>query len=210
MLDAIEQRVLGVLIEKEKTTPENYPLTINSLRLGCNQKTSRNPVVEYDEETVKLGLNSLRNKGLANTVQGGGAKTLKFKHNAYNHFELEEDAVAVICLLLLRGPLTLGEIRSMSGRMYAFESIDAVQGVINELMNADEPLIQSLPRLSGQKEDRYYHLLGGPIDTEQYAATMPTYEVISTKSQYESRLEALEMEVAELKDIVNQLKELLD
>ncbi len=94
--------------------------------------------------------------------------------------------------------------------MYAFESIDAVQGVINELMNADEPLIQSLPRLSGQKEDRYYHLLGGPIDTEQYAANMPTYEVISTKSQYESRLEALEMEVAELKDIVNQLKVLLD
>ena len=209
MLDTIEERILGVLLEKEKTTPDYYPMTINGITTACNQKSSRNPVVSFTEEDVKLGIDGLRKKGIANTVTGGGAKTVKFKHNATNHYELEDKEEAILCLLLLRGPLTAGELKTNSARLFPFTGLIDVTTTIEEMLQKEEPLLLPLPKLSGQKEGRYIHLLGAEIDLDQYAE-MGNESIAGVKSHYEERLEALESEVSSLEEIVDQLKVLLD
>jgi uncharacterized protein YceH (UPF0502 family) len=209
MLDSVEERVLGVLLEKEKTTPDYYPMTCNAIMTACNQKSSRNPVVNYNEELVKVGIDGLRKKGIANTVTGGGAKSIKFKHNATNHFELEDSEEAILCLLLLRGPLTIGEMKTNSSRLFAFISLQQVQDTIDQLISRETPLLLALPKLSGQKEGRFAHLLGAEIDVEAYIVS-GNEVFVETKTNFEERLEALETEVASLKEIVDQLKILLD
>ncbi|MBU2019606.1 MAG: YceH family protein [Bacteroidetes bacterium] len=209
MLDSIEERILGVLLEKEKTTPDYYPMTINAIMTACNQKSARNPVVNYNEELIKIGIDGLRKKGLANTVTGGGAKSVKYKHNATNHFELENNEEAVLCLLLLRGPLTSGEINSNSNRLYSFENLNEVSSTLQDLIGKETPLVMGLPKLHGQKEGRFVHLLGSEVDVEAYLES-GSEVLLETKSNYEERLEALEIEVAELKGIIDQLKVLLD
>lgn len=205
-LNAEEQRVLGAMLEKARTTPENYPITINSLVAACNQKTSRNPVVNYDENTVILVLDALKKKGLASTSTGGSSRVTKYKHNFAIVYPLVPADLAVICLLLLRGPLTPGEINNLSGRLYNFVSIDEVQDVLNGLSTGERPFVFLIPRKPGQKEVRYAHLLGGDVQIEDaYSGQVPS----PLSTTLEERLKAIEDELAELRKGFDQLKELL-
>jgi len=208
VLDAVEQRILGVLLEKEKTTPDYYPMTINGIMTACNQKSARNPVMSLDEEMIKVGIDSLRSHGLVNTVAGGGSRTLKYKHNAPGNLDVGEDEESVLCLLLLRGALTAGEVNSNSGRLHDFSGLENVQNCMRGMAEREIPLIQLLPKKMGQKEARYAHLLGGEIDIE--ALNEEEASVITPVSNYEKRLSDLEQEVAELKEKMARLSDLLD
>jgi uncharacterized protein len=209
ILDATEQRVLGALMEKCKTTPDYYPMTLNSLTAACNQKTSRKPVVNYDEETVVLALNSLKKRGLISTATGGSSRVVKYKHNFAIAFPVLPSEVAIICLLLLRGPQTPGELNTNSGRLYEFESLEEVQEVLEKLAGEENPYVVQLPRRPGQKEVRYMHLLGGAapdIDDED----LPEEPARKSVGELESRITKLEQDYAELKDAFDKLmKELM-
>lgn len=208
VLDAVEQRILGVLLEKEKTVPETYPMSVNGILTACNQKSARNPVMSLDEAMVKIGIDGLRSKGLVNTVSGGGSRTVKYKHNATGNLDVGLNEEAVLCLLLLRGPLTAGEVNSNSGRLYDFSSLESVQNCMHELAEREMPLIQLLPKRTGQKEARYAHCLGGEIDLD--ALQEEDVAAITPVSNYEKRLSDLEQEVAELKEKMARLSDLLD
>jgi uncharacterized protein YceH (UPF0502 family) len=194
-LSAMEQRVLGSLIEKSKVTPEYYPMTINSLQAACNQKTSRKPVVQYAEEDIIATLDILKKKGLISTVVGGGSRVTKYKHNFAIQFPLVPSELTIVCLLLLRGPLTAGEINSNSGRLYEFESLGEINEQLEKL--AQEGYLKSLPKQMGHKEVRYIHLLG-EINLEAYENSGP----VSSSSNDQillDRIAQLEQEVATLK-----------
>jgi len=199
-LSAIEQRIIGVLIEKSRTTPDYYPMTINGLTAACNQKTSRNPVVNYDEETVVLTLNALKIKGLASTVTGAGSRAVKWKHNLAIMYPLLPSDLSIVCLLLLRGPLTPGEINTSSGRMYEFETIEEVQEGLQKLATSEPTYVKQLAKRAGQKEARYMHLFGGGHEPESDAAQAPT-----DNPALEDRITKLEQEVIELKEMLNLL-----
>ncbi|SEK55340.1 YceH family protein [Parapedobacter koreensis] len=196
VLSAEEQRVLGSLMEKSKVTPEYYPLTLNALVAACNQKTSRKPVVNYDDNTVIATLDALRKKGLVSTVTGGSSRVTKYKHNFAVVYPIIPAEVTIICLLLLRGPLTPGELNTNSGRMHEFESLDEVQALLDNLAGAEQPYIRQLPKRPGQKEARYMHLLGGdelPDDSE-----LETNDVGSS-TELAARLAKVEAELATLR-----------
>ena len=207
ILDDQEIRVLGSLMEKARTTPEYYPMTINGLTAACNQKTSRKPVVQYDEQTVVLTLDRLKRKSLVATVTGGSSRAVKYKHNIALNYQLVHEELAVICMLLLRGPQTPGELNTNSGRLYEFESLEEVQAVLEKLSGGELPFVQQLPRQAGQKEMRYMHLLGDgsiPADEPQESAAA------KTDSDVERRLAIVEQELAELKEGFEKLmKELM-
>ncbi|WP_029275252.1 YceH family protein [Pedobacter borealis] len=204
-LSAEEQRVLGALIEKSRTTPDYYPMTLNSLTAACNQKSSRNPVVNYDEETITLTLNQLKIKGLISTATGGSSRATKYKHNLAIVYPLLPSELAIICLLLLRGPLTPGEINSNSGRLYEFESIEEVLEQLQKLSDEEPAFVKQLAKKAGQKEARFVHLLGEQAET----TSEPETETISApqfdSTELESRIEKLELEIEELKELVNLL-----
>jgi len=203
-LSATEQRVLGVLVEKSKTTPDYYPMTISALTNACNQKTSRNPVVDYDEETVTLTLNTLKIKGLVSTATGGSSRAIKYKHNLAIVYPLLPSELAVLCLLLLRGPLTPGEINSNSARLYEFETIEEVQEIMQKLA-ADSPAYTiQLPKKAGQKEARYQHLFGGEVQEEEVTVTA-TIAAAPDSQALELRVSKLEEELAEVKEMLNLL-----
>lgn len=194
-LSAMEQRVLGALIEKSKVTPEYYPMTINSLQAACNQKTSRKPVVHYTEDDIVSTLDILKKKGLISTVVGGGSRVTKYKHNFAIQFPLVPSELTIVCLLLLRGPMTAGEINSNSGRLYEFESLGEINEQLEKL--AQEGYLKSLPKQMGHKEVRYIHLLG-EINLEAYENSGP----VSGSSNDQillDRIGQLEQEVATLK-----------
>lgn len=197
---AEEIRVLGSLLEKSKTTPEYYPMTINSLQAACNQKSSRKPVVNYDESTIIETLDSLKKKGFISTVVGGGSRVTKYKHNIAIKYPLVPAELAVLCLLFLRGPLTSGEINSNSGRLYEFETLDEVNEVLDRLASEDPAYVKLLPKKTGQKEGRYIHLFS-PFDEELYESNAT--EVNSTSSSkvtaLEERVQTLETELALLR-----------
>src|ERR1700760_632848 len=161
VLDDTELRVLGALMEKSKTTPDYYPMTLNGLASACNQKTSRRPVVNYDEGTIVLALDSLKKRGLISTATGGSSRAVKYKHNFAIVFPVVPAEVAIICLLMLRGPQTPGELNTNSGRLYEFESIEEVQQMLERLSTPELPFVIELPKRPGQKEARYAHLLSG-------------------------------------------------
>lgn len=208
VLNAEELRVLGVLMEKSKTTPEYYPMTINGITAACNQKTSRKPVVQYDEQTVVLTLDVLKKKGLISTATGGSSRSTKYKHNFAIVFPVTPQEVAILCLLMLRGPQTPGELNTNSGRLYEFESLEEVQSVLERLSDAEQPYILQLPRKAGQKEMRYTHLLAGTPDLNQEEQEEEHYSKPAT--EIESRLAKVEQELAELKTAFDQLmKELM-
>jgi len=194
-LSAMEQRVLGSLIEKSRVTPEYYPMTINSLQAACNQKTSRKPVVQYTEEDILATLDVLKKKGLIATVIGGGSRVTKYKHNFAIQFPLVPSELSIICLLLLRGPMTAGEINSNSGRLYEFESLSEINAQLEKL--AQEGYIKSLPKQMGHKEVRYIHLLG-EINLEVYE-TSGTVGSSPNDQVLLDRVAQLEEEVAALK-----------
>jgi uncharacterized protein YceH (UPF0502 family) len=204
LLSAEEQRVLGSLIEKSRATPEYYPMTLNSLQAACNQKSSRKPVVQYEEDTVINALNDLKKKGLISTVTGGTSRSVKYRHSLAIQFPLIPAELAVLCLLLLRGPLTAGEINSNSARLFEFETLEEVQEVLEKLAGGGSPFVIQLPKRSGQKETRYMHLMGGMPDLEHYASAEESQA--SFPHGLESRIAALETEVAVLKELVEELK----
>lgn|SRR5690606_4143058 len=207
-LGAEEIRVLGALMEKSRTTPEYYPMTLNGLTAACNQKTSRNPVVNYDEQTVALCLDRLKRKNLVSTVTGGTSRVVKYKHNIAVNYEFAPDEIAVLCLLFLRGPLTPGEINSNSGRLYEFEGLAEVHSVLEKLATAPVPFVKQLERQPGQKEARFMHLFGEASVVESYIKNTPV--VATAANSLEERLTAVEQELAALKaefyDLLKELK----
>lgn len=204
-----EVRVLGALMEKSKTTPDYYPMTLNGITAACNQKSSRNPVVEYDEETVVLAIDGLKRKGFVSPVIGGGSRTNKYKHNFNNMFDIPNGGVAALCLLFLRGPLTAGEINSNAGRLHEFQSLASVQEILQVLASYEMPLVKEMPKRPGQKEVRFYHLFSGvPVESEQdFLADEPARKSVSS---LEARIEVLEKELAatrqKLDDLIQELK----
>lgn len=203
VLSAEEIRVLGSLIEKSKTTPDYYPMTVNAITAACNQKTSRKPVVDYSEETVIKALNNLKSISLVSTAVGGGSRTVKYKHNFTTVYEISNAELTVLGLLFLRGAQTPGELNTNSGRMYEFESLNQVHDVLNKLATAQPPFAKELPRQAGQKETRFVHLLGETIVESDVAAQ--TVNSNNTLEELEERLLKVETELAELKATINQL-----
>jgi len=204
-LSAEEQRVLGSLIEKSRTTPDYYPMTLNSLTAACNQKSSRNPVVNYDEETVTLTLNSLKIKGLISTATGGSSRVIKYKHNLGIVYPLIPSELSIICLLLLRGPLTPGEINSNSGRLFEFESMEEISDQLQKLSAGETPFVKLLPKKAGQKEARFIHLLGEQTDFQEEEQQLVQKTIFQPNEALENRIAKLEQELEELKELVNLL-----
>ena len=213
ILDAIESRVLGALIEKEITTPEYYPLSLNALVNACNQKSSRDPVMQLDEITVRQALSRLEDLGLAARVQD--SRVLKFEHQARHALDLKRPEIALLCLLLLRGPQTAGELRNRSDRLYAFDDIASVHATLERMSRADTAekprpaLVALLPRRPGEKESRYTHLLSGEPATPT-ATTEPTNESPERPSSHNNRIDRLETEVAELRAALDALSARLE
>lgn len=208
VLNAEELRVLGVLMEKSKTTPEYYPMTINAITAACNQKTSRKPVVQYDDQTVILALDTLKRKSLISTATGGSSRSIKYKHNFAIVFPVTPQEVAIICLLMLRGAQTPGELNTNSGRLYEFESLEEVQSVLERLSDPEMPYVLQLPKRAGQKEVRYVHLLSGTPDLTQEDASDDSYS--RPASDLEQRLAKVEEELALMKaDFDKLMKELM-
>jgi len=206
-LGEIEVRILGSLIEKELTTPEYYPLTLNSLTAACSQKSNRNPVMNLKDTDVARGLDRLRRAHLAWETQVAGSRTPRYEHNVQGKWRLDQQATAVLCVLLLRGPQTLGELRSRTGRMFEFKDLREVEAVLQGLAEGESgPLVVELPRLPGHKESRFMHLLAGEPDMESVqVALAPEPAVVQIVAENE-RIEDLEREVQVLRDELAGLK----
>jgi len=212
-LSANEARVIGCLMEKSVVTPEQYPLTLNALTNACNQKSSRNPVMSLDPGVVKRTIRELQDKHLVHVDENLKRGVEKYKHIFCNtrlgDYQFDPAQFAIVCLLLLRGPQTPGELRARSGRLHTFADNDAVVESLKGLIERDgEPLVVKLPRTPGRKDAEYMHLFSGPIDVEEYQhQTKSTVDAGTAErmrvSELEQRLSNLEMEVAELK---SQLK----
>jgi uncharacterized protein len=189
-LHPVEVRVLGCLVEKDMATPEYYPLTLNSLQNACNQKSSREPVVNYDESTVAEGLELLKNKGFVLRISGAGHRVEKFSHRLGEKLNLGRRELALLCLLMLRGPQTVGELRGRSERMHPFADLEEVERVLESLETRDpDPLVARASR------GRWAHLLSGALELSAEAAETEA----APRSPLESRVEALERELEELK-----------
>src|SRR5580692_381457 len=165
-LSPIETRVLGALLEKERTTPEYYPLSLNGLVVACNQTTNRDPIVSYDDRTVEQSLNRLREKKLAMLIHTAGARVPKYRHTLLDAYNLDAREVAILCVLMLRGPQTPGELRSRSERMCGPMTLPEIEKCLEELTGGGDPLIRMIPARAGQKENRYVQLLSGEPDLE--------------------------------------------
>lgn len=204
-----ETRILGSLVEKSLTTPEYYPLSLNALKNACNQKSSREPVVDYDEATVARGLDGLRDKHLVWYVDSADSRVQKYRHRLAEALDLSAEEVAVLAVLLLRGPQTAGEIRGRTGRMHEFAAVEQVEAVLEALAaRQDSPLAVKLPRQPGRKEHRFSHTLSGVPESAAEAAA-PAREAPAFKEvrAERDRLAALEAEVAALKGEVAALRE---
>jgi len=195
--DPVEIRVLGCLIEKQRTTPDAYPLSLNGLRLACNQSTNRDPVVDYDEPTIRRALDGLSRRGWARLASGPGSRAVKYRHLFDEALRLGDDEMALLAVLMLRGPQTSGELKQRTERLRRFEGLEEIDGVLAGL--ADRELVERQPRRPGQKEDRYAQLLGG----ESQDSSAPVPEV----DDDDDRLAALEDAVARLRDEVQALRE---
>ena len=200
MLEAltdIEARVVGSLVEKQLTTPEYYPLTLNALTAACNQKSNRDPIMSLDESAIMSAVDSLRDKNLVYLFYGSGSRTVKYKHMLPSVYDIDDGGVAIIAVLLLRGPQTIGELRERTGRLHEFSGLGEVQVALDSLIRRDEPLVVQLERQPGQKEARYAHLLSGDIDQEKIAAVR-SRSMPSTVAS-DGRLEKLEAEMETLR-----------
>jgi uncharacterized protein YceH (UPF0502 family) len=209
ILTDIEIRVLGSLIEKQVTTPEYYPLTLNALTLACNQKNNRNPVTAYSEQQVADALESLREKNLTYVFYGSTSRVPKYKHVMPEVMHLNHAETALMCVLMLRGTQTLGELRGSASRLHEFASLEEVEETLNGLISREpEPLVARLPRQPGQKEGRFAHLLSGEIDLEALAAESERVAVSSSprRSSLEEKVDALAAEVENLKEQFEQFR----
>jgi uncharacterized protein len=209
-----ELRVLGCLIEKEATVPDTYPLTLNALRQACNQSSSRDPVVAYDDLVLQRALDSLKARGLARFVHpAAGERATKFRHVLHERTGLEPDELAVMSVLMLRGPQTSGELRTRVDRQYAFDSTGDVEVTLRRLAARDEPFVVELPRQAGHHQIRWMHLLGGPIDVEALEAAARdgggTAARHSGGASGSDRIEALVAEVEALRERIERVESAL-
>lgn len=197
-----ETRILGCLLEKERTTPDQYPLSLHAVTTACNQSTNRDPVTYFEERVVALGLDDLRGKQLVTQLWGAGSRVQKYRHNLLDLYELNPREVALLCVLLLRGPQTLGELRIRTERMFAFANISEIEECLRVLGESSAPLVRVLPPRAGQKEKRFVQLLSGEPALE---ADDPAEARASAAAP--TRVELLEAEVAMLKTEVAALRE---
>jgi len=197
LLDAVQARVLGALIEKDLTTPEYYPLSLNALTNACNQKTNRDPATSYDEARVAAAIERLRSMRMAAAVTGAGSRVEKYAHRLADNFNFSARELAILSLLLLRGPQTPGELRQRADRMHAFDDLEAVETALNRLIERQpDPLVTRLPRAPGAKEARYAHLFSGDVFPAESAPAPPAPD----------RVASLAAEVAALREELAQLR----
>jgi uncharacterized protein len=208
--DAIELRVLGCLLEKQRTTPDQYPLTLNGLRLACNQTTNRDPIVSYDEREIHEALQRLARRGWTRVASGPGSRAAKYRQLFDQELGLEPDATAVLCVLMLRGAQTPGELKQRTERLHGFDGLGAVMETLDALIGRE--LAERLDRRPGQKEERYRHLLGGDelaitaVEPHTTTPPEPADPVERPSSDLERRVARLESDVADLRAAIRSLR----
>jgi hypothetical protein len=202
-LNPVEARVLGALIEKDITTPDYYPLSLNALVNACNQKNNRAPVMNLEEDAVRDALAGLQQRNLAGPAGGADSRVTKYEHRLQESFNFTRGETAIVCVLLLRGPQTPGELRGRTERMHRFEALDDVQSTLQRLMQREPPLAKILPRQPGTKEARYMHLFSGDFE-DSSVAPADTGAVTDNDA---GRFDQLEAEVTELRNDVADLKQ---
>ena len=201
-INDVEARVLGSLIEKEITTPDYYPLSVNALVNACNQKNNRDPIMNLDEQSVRDALGGLQNQRLAGPARGADSRVSKYEHRIQEALNLTRGETAILCVLLLRGPQTLGELRGRTERMFHFEHLDDVQSTLQRMADRDPALAKMLPRQPGTKESRYAHLLCGELESWS-AEAQPPAQSAGTETE---RMARLEQQIAELKQEIADIK----
>ncbi len=214
-LTEIEARVLGSLVEKQLTTPEYYPLTLNALTAACNQKSNRDPVMSLDETALMTAIDSLRDKNLVYLFYGSGSRAVKYKHMLPSVYDLEPGGVAIVAALLLRGPQTIGELRERTGRLHEFGGLGEVQEMLDELARRDEPMVIKLERQPGQKEARYAHLLCGEIDQDKVVTSRESTGASTAGSteriaKLENEVESLRTELSEFRVVFDEFRKQFD
>jgi uncharacterized protein len=207
-LSPAEARVLGALMEKEATTPEYYPLSLNALLNACNQRSNREPVMNLDEDDARQALHGLENKGFAGRARSSEGRVTKYEHWLGEAFNFSRAEQALMCLLLLRGPQTPGELRGRTERMHRFDEIADVLAGLQKLMDREPALAAMLPRQPGTKEARYAHLLSGPVDSIALPAGEPV--IAREDTLYEERIAKLEAAIAELRNEIAELRQTID
>ncbi len=204
VLSELEGRILASLFEKAQTTPDQYPLTVNSLQLACNQKNNREPISQYEQGAIVHALRDLENRGWARQ-SSEGVRAQRWEHRFDQHLGLTPRKAAVLCSLLLRGPQTLNEIHTRSERLTPFPGVEDVEDTLERLIERAPPLVVKLPRQPGQREERYMHLLFGAVDPALLAERAGVERTPRGGSALEARVEALEAEVAELRAALQAL-----
>jgi uncharacterized protein YceH (UPF0502 family) len=205
LLNEAEVRVLGALVEKDITTPDYYPLSLNALINACNQKNNRDPVMSLDETTVRAAVSGLQDKGLAGTSSSADSRVTKYEHRLQEIFNFSRPETALLGVLLLRGPQTLGELRGRTERMYRFTALDEVQSALQRMIQRDPPLVKVLPRQPGTKEARYMHLLAGTKEEWQPAAQAESGASIAPAMP--DRMTQLEHQLSSLRDEIAAMRE---
>ena len=202
--DAVELRVLGCLLEKQRTTPDQYPLSLNALRLACNQTTARDPIVGYDEREIHEALQRLARRGWTRVASGPGSRAAKYRQLFDQELGLEVDESAVLCVLMLRGPQTPGELKQRTERLHRFDDLGAVISTLDRLVTRE--LVDRLDRRPGQKEERYRHLLGGEDPAPSQPPTLAGGLAAGAPGSLADRVAALEAEVGQLRAAVRALQ----
>jgi uncharacterized protein YceH (UPF0502 family) len=205
VLNEVEARVLGALLEKEITTPEYYPLSLNALVNACNQKSNRDPLMHLQEDAVRAALRVLQDNSLVRSVSAADSRVTKYEHRLQDAFNFDRREAAIMCELLLRGPQTPGELRSRAERMHHFDELGEVQSTLQRLMTREPALVKVLARQPGTKESRYAHLLSGDVDTPASAAANDSPAPVVAGNQ--DRVTQLESELAQLRADVADLKQ---
>ena len=208
VLTVAEARVLGALIEKEVTTPDYYPLSLNALLNACNQRSNREPVMDLDEDDVRQAMHGLQDQRLAGPARSADGRVTKYEHWLGEAFNFSRAETALLCVLLLRGPQTPGELRGRTERLHRFEEIADVLAGLQKLMEREPPLVAMLPRQPGTKESRYAHLLSGAVEAMPIAAAEPPSN--RDAAAHEQRIAQLESTVAELQRQIEALQQKID
>jgi uncharacterized protein YceH (UPF0502 family) len=210
VLTAAQARVLGALVEKEVTTPDYYPLSLNALMNACNQRSNREPVMHLDEDDVRQALHGLEDKGLAGRARGADGRVTKYEHWLGEAFNFSRAETALICVLLLRGPQTPGELRGRTERLHSFDEISEVLAGLQKLMEREPPLAAVLPRQPGMKEARYAQLLSGPVESIAFAEPAATHESAANSGEMQERMDRMEQAMDELRQQVAALSAKID
>lgn len=209
-LTAAQARVLGALVEKEVTTPDYYPLSLNALMNACNQRSNREPVMDLDEEDVRQALHGLEDLRLAGRARGSDSRVTKYEHWLGEAFNFSRAETALICVLLLRGPQTPGELRGRTERMHRFDELSDVMGGLQKLMEREPPLVAVLPRQPGTKEARYAHLLSGAVEMAAPQSHATGGGGVPSSPEQEERMAQLELTVAEMRKEIAELRRKID